>query len=106
MIKLKSFLIKRNNSIPIKTIRKNIANFNNYKINFALSNQNKNLNHNLNLNLKVSLFTLFHYTNKIIEVVRYKNNIRIVVLLVLICFLTNQTIRAQINFVRTNIEFW
>jgi hypothetical protein len=34
-------------------------------------------------------------------VVRYKNNIRIVVLLVLICFLTNQNIWAQINFVRT-----
>jgi RHS repeat-associated protein len=34
-------------------------------------------------------------------VVRHKNNIRIVVLLVLISFLTNQTIRAQINFVRT-----
>jgi RHS repeat-associated protein len=34
-------------------------------------------------------------------VVRHKNNIRIVVLLVLISFLTNQTIWAQINFVRT-----
>ena len=33
--------------------------------------------------------------------VRHKNNIRIVVLLVLISFLTNQTIWAQINFVRT-----